>query len=109
MTLDSPLANVRGVGPELVKKFKILGVESVGQLIDYYPRRYDDYSSVTPIAKLKPGMVTIKAVIKQAKGRYLRRGLHLTEAAASDESGSVRLIWFNQPYREASLKPNQPY
>jgi len=47
-----------------------------------------------PIEKLKPGLVTIEAVIKQARGRYVRRGLHITEAVASDKSGSVRLVWF---------------
>ncbi len=109
MKVSGNLTALKGVGPELLKKFKILGIETVEQLIDYYPRRYDDYSHVQSIGQIKPGVVTIKAVIKQARGRYVRRGLHITEAVASDETSSVRLIWFNQPYRAASLKHNQPY
>lgn len=109
MTLQSPLTDVKGVGAELAKKFAVLGVHSVRDLIYYYPRRYDDYSNVQPIGKIKPGVVTIKAVIKQAKGRYARRGLHVTEAVASDETGSVRIVWFNQPYRAAALKSDQEY
>jgi len=109
MTFDSPLAELKGVGEALGKKFAVLGIHDVGELIDYYPRRYEDYSVITPTADLKPGAVTIEAVIKQAKGRYVRRGMHITEAVASDDSGSVRLVWFNQPYREAALKRGQPY
>lgn len=109
MTLNSPLTDVKGVGPEVAKKLAVLGLKTVHDLIDYYPRRYDDYSHVQPIGKIRPGIVTIEAVIKQAKGRYVRRGMHVTEAVASDNSGSVRLVWFNQPYRAGALKADQPY
>jgi ATP-dependent DNA helicase RecG len=103
------LTDIKGVGPEMAKKFATLGVQTVDDLIRNYPRRYDDYSEIVPINKLKPGPVTIKAVIKQAKGRYVRRGMHITEAAASDDTDSVRLVWFNQPYRETGLKAGQEY
>jgi ATP-dependent DNA helicase RecG len=103
------LTTIKGVGPEMVKKLAILGIKTINDLIEFFPRRYDDYSTVVPIAQIKPGPVTIHATIKQAKGRYVRRGMHITEAAASDESGSVRIVWFNQPYRENSLKKDQTY
>jgi ATP-dependent DNA helicase RecG len=109
MTLESPLTEVRGVGDEVSKKFAVLQIKTVQDMIEYFPRRYDDYSDIQPINRIKPGVVTIKAVIKQAKGRYVRRGMHLTEAVASDDTGSVRLIWFNQPYRAAALKPDTEY
>jgi len=109
MTLDSPVTDVKGVGGEVAKKLAVLGVKTIRQLIDYYPRRYDDYSQVQQINQIKPGAVTIKASVKQVVGRYARRGLHITEAVASDATGSVRLIWFNQPYRAASLKIDQEY
>lgn len=109
MTLDSPVTEIKGVGSEVAKKFGILGINTVRELIDYFPRRYDDYSDVQPIQKIKPGMVTVKAVVKQANGRYANRGLHITEAIASDDTGSVRLVWFNQPYRAAAFKADQEY
>lgn len=109
MTISALLTEVKGVGPEMAKKFATLGVRTVADLIDTYPRRYDDYSDIVPIKQLRPGAATIKAVIKQAKGRYVRRGMHITEAVASDDTDSVRLVWFNQPYRETGLKPGQEY
>ncbi len=109
MTLDTPLLELKGVGPAVALKLSRLGLSSVLDLIQYYPRRYEDFSQLTPISRLQPGTVTIEAVIKQATGRYVRRGMHVTEAVASDDTDSVRLIWFNQPYRAAALKAGQKY
>ena len=107
--MQREITDIKGVGPELAKKFATLGVRTVYDLVENFPRRYEDYSRVTTIHDMHPGPVTIEAVIKQAKGRYVRRGMHITEAIASDETDSVRLIWFNQPYRAAALKPGQKY
>jgi ATP-dependent DNA helicase RecG len=109
MTVEEPVIKLKGVGDEVAKKLAVLGVTTIYDLITFYPRRYEDYSQLTPIIRIKPGPVTVKAHIKQVKGRYVRRGMHVTEAVASDETGSVRLVWFNQPYREAALKPGQDY
>ena len=109
MTLQTELIGLKGVGDALAKKFAVLGLRTVDDLIDYYPRRYDDYSDLTPINRLRPGGVSIRAIIKQATGRYVRRGMHITDAVASDDSGSVRMVWFNQPYRAAALKTGQSY
>lgn len=109
MTLSSPLTDIKGVGPELSKKLAGVGLKTVGDLIDYFPRKYEDFSGLQKINQMSPGQVTIKAVIKQAKGRYVRRGMHITEAVASDETGSVKVVWFNQPYRESSIKANKEY
>ncbi len=109
MTVQTTLTELKGIGPALAKKFAVLGLQTVADLVDYYPRRYEDYSQVVKIASIRPGPVTLRAVIKQANGRYVRRGMHITEAVASDVSGSVRLVWFNQPYRATALKPNTEY
>jgi ATP-dependent DNA helicase RecG len=107
--IASPLTALKGVGDALAQKFTGQGVRTVGDLLNCYPRRYEDYSVITPIKQMRPGAVTVEAEIKQAVGRYVRRGMHITEAVASDETDSVRLVWFNQPYRAASLKIGQKY
>ncbi len=109
MEITASLQSVKGVGPALGRKFQDIGIDSIAELLDYFPRDYKDYSEVTPIKAIRPGIVTIQAEIKQVKGRYMRRGMHITEAVASDKTGSVRLIWFNQPYRAGSLKTGQAY
>jgi len=78
MELTSLVDELAGVGPELVKRFTNLGVKTIHDLINFFPRRYEDYSDITTIEHIKPGLVTIQAQIKQAKGHYVRRGLHIT-------------------------------
>jgi len=109
MEITENLQGLKGVGPAVARQFADIGIHNIAELLDYFPRKYSDYSEVTPIAKIAPGLVTIEAEIIQAKGRYVRRGMHITEAIASDKTGSARLIWFNQPYREGAIKPGQKY
>ncbi|MDB5161413.1 MAG: recG [Candidatus Saccharibacteria bacterium] len=109
MTLNDPITDLKGVGDELAKKLGVLGVHTVGELIDYYPRRYEDYSNIVKIGDIRPGIVTLQAKISSVTSRYVRRGMHITEALASDDTGSVRLTWFNQPYRAAGIKPGADY
>ena len=109
MSLNSPISELKGVGDELAEKLGLLGVKTIGDLIENYPRRYVDYSNVVPLEQIRPGVVSIRAKISQVKGRYVRRGMHITEAIASDETGSVRLVWFNQPYRADATKHAQAY
>lgn len=109
MELSAPITELKGVGEELAKKLAILKIQTINDLVEYYPRRYEDYSNIAKIKDLRPGPVTIEAQIKQVNGRYVRRGMHITEAIASDDSSSVRLVWFNQPYRAGAIKHGASY
>ncbi|MBP7806872.1 ATP-dependent DNA helicase RecG [Candidatus Saccharibacteria bacterium] len=109
MKLQTPISMIKGVGPKLEQKLSNLSIQSVHDLIEYFPRAYQDFSVITPVAKLHPGPVTIKVTITSIAGRYVRRGMHVTEAVASDETGSVRIVWFNQSYRAAQTKKGAAY
>jgi len=109
MKLSDPVGVVKGVGPAVAKGLQGLGIRTVFDLVDFLPRRYEDYSVVMPISQLRPGPVTIQAEVVDAKGRHVRRGMHVTEAVFRDDTGSVRAVWFNQPYRAGALKPGQDY
>src|SRR5690349_20163131 len=109
MSGEDDIQSVKGVGPAVASLYTRLGIRTVAELADTYPRAYEDYSVVTPIADVRPGAVTIRAKITSASGRYVRRGMHITEAIAQDSTGSTRLVWFNQPYRATSIKPGKEY
>ncbi len=109
MELTDDLTSLNGVGQSIATTFKGIGITNIAQLLDYFPRTYNDYSEIQTISKITPGMVTIEVDIKQSTGRYVRRGMHITEAVASDSTGSVRLLWFNQPYRAAAIKIGKRY
>lgn len=109
MEITNSAKQLKGVGDELAKKLSILGIETITDLIEYLPRRYDDYSEISSINSIRPGVVTLKVTINSLTSRYVRRGMHITEAIANDKTGSVRLTWFNQPYRATSIKASQEY
>lgn len=107
--MEQPITSLKGVGDAVASKLQKLSIASVDDMIHYIPRKYQDFSEIIPIEGLSPGLVTVKANIHQVKGRYARRGLHITEASASDETDSVRIVWFNQPYRADSIKKDSEY
>lgn len=109
MNVQDTIDVIPGVGPAAARRLQHIGVRTIADCIDYLPRSYDDYSKVVSIKDLRPGLVSIQATITSVNGRYVRRGMHITEAIASDETGSVRLVWFNQPYRKNNLKKGEPY
>jgi ATP-dependent DNA helicase RecG len=109
MDLQSSVEKIKGVGPETAKKLGILGVESIYDLLTFWPRRYDDYSEVLPIKDIEPGAVTVKAQIESIITKRVRRGMHITEAVIRDESSAIRVVWFNQPYREKYFKAGKEY
>jgi ATP-dependent DNA helicase RecG len=109
MDLHSSVETIKGVGPETAKKLAKLGVETVYDLLTFWPRRYDDYSEVLPIKEIKPGGVTVRARVESIKTKRVRRGMHITEAVIRDDSSAIRVVWFNQPYREKYFKTGVEY
>jgi ATP-dependent DNA helicase RecG len=109
LKLSDSIDSMHGVGDKTASAFKARGIKSIRDLLFYLPNRHEDYSVITPINRLRPGRVTIRAVLKQSTIRRGRRGLSITEAIASDTSGSVRVVWFNQPYRLNNIRGGHEY
>ena len=91
-------------------KLKRLGIETVADLINHLPFRYDDFSQISTISNIQPGAQTVKAKIQTISARYARtRGTHVTEAVISDGTGRLKCVWFNQSWRAKSLKSGYDY
>jgi len=104
--LDSPITVIKGIVPNIATKFSKLNVRTVHDLLYFFPRRYVDYSQRKPIAELKEGEEqTIITTVWQAKVATFgnRRG---TEAIVGDETGNIRVVWFNQPYLAKKFPTN---
>lgn len=98
--LNTTLADTNTVTPYYLKKFEKLGINTIEDLILYFPRRYNDFTSLMPIASLSAGQVaTIQGRILKIKSvSIFRRHINITEAIVEDDSGSIKAVWFNQPY-----------
>lgn len=107
LSTTSPLTELAGVGPVLASRLKRLGLATVEDLLTYFPTRYEDFSKLAPIAKLPVGeRVTIAGRVQVVSTRRARRRrLTITEALVSDSTGTVKAVWFNQPYLAKSLLP----
>jgi len=106
ITFNSPLSDLNRVGETTAAHFKRLGLETAGDLLFYLPFRYDDFSSSLPIAKLKDGeTVNIIGTIDLIQNkRSAHRKMQITEALIRDDSGYLKLIWFNQSFITRNLK-----
>lgn len=95
---DSPITVIKGITPRIATKFARLNVRTIHDLLYFSPRRYVDYSQRKHISELEEGEEqTIIATIWQARVATFgnRPG---TEAIVGDETGNIRIVWFNQPY-----------
>ncbi|MFA6918634.1 MAG: ATP-dependent DNA helicase RecG [Patescibacteria group bacterium] len=106
LSLNSPISDISGIGKALAKRFANINLETVLDLIFCYPFRYEDYSRIIKISDLKEGeTATIVASIDLISNRRsVRKRKIMTEAIVSDDSGSVKIIWFNQPWIGKSLR-----
>jgi ATP-dependent DNA helicase RecG len=103
--LYSPVAAISGVGPTQAKRLKRLQVETIGDLLYFFPWRHDDYSKLKPIRNLQYGeQVTIIGTIRSTKVKRIRGGAVIVNTVVADGSGSLQATWFNQPYLADQFK-----
>lgn len=103
-SLDSPITVVRGISSSMAARFKKLGVSTVRDLLYFFPHRHLDYSQRKSISQLADGEEqTIIANVWQVQEIRLG-GRRSTEAIVGDETGNVRIVWFNNPYLAKTLK-----
>ena len=103
--LGAPLTVLNGIGPKNAQILTSLGLNTLDDLLYYFPRRYDDYSQLKPINRLKFGEeVTVIGMIQSIANRSVRGGqASLIEAVLSDGTSYLRLTWFNQPWLTQKL------
>jgi ATP-dependent DNA helicase RecG len=106
VALNASLTVLSGVGPRHAQTLSKLGMHTLGDMLYYFPRRYDDYSQLKPIKGLWYGeQVTVIGSVQSVHSRPVRGGkMQLTEAIIGDGTGALRLSWFNQPWIANRLK-----
>jgi ATP-dependent DNA helicase RecG len=105
IALNASLTVLNGVGPSNAQKLAKLGLHTLGDMLFFFPRRYDDYSQLKPIHKLWYGdEVTVVGTVQNVISRKVRSGkMNIVEVIIEDGTGRLRLSWFNQPWLENRL------
>ena len=103
--LNAPVTVLSGVGPKYAQTLGRLGLKTLGDILYFFPRRYDDYTQLKPINRLQYGeQITVIGTVQSVNTRPVRGGrANLTEAVVSDGSGALRITWFN-PYVAKRLR-----
>ena len=106
LNLYSSIEEIPRVGPAFQKKLKRMGINTVRDLLFHFPHRYEDFSKITKISEVKlNGTFCIQGKILEIKNiRTWKKRMILTKAIVQDESGAIKVIWFNQPYLAKTFK-----
>ncbi len=104
--LDAKLTVLQGIGPKHAETLSKLGMQTLSDMLYYYPRRYDDYSQLKPIKDLFYGeQVTVIGTIQSVHTRPIRGGkASIIEVIISDGTAGLRLSFFNQPWLSNRFK-----
>ena len=105
MEWNSPVSMLKGIGEQRERKLQKLGISTIEDLLTHYPREYKDRSEILKIADLpmdEPS--TFLAQVEEEGQNSCHGRLVYTRMKVYDETGSVGVLWYNQPYMKNSLK-----
>lgn len=109
--LDLPISKLKGIGKVKEAAFEKLGIHTLSDLLYHFPTRYENRGFVTMLAEGKVGMPQsyILTVATEPKLARLRGSLTLVKFRAFDDSGSVEIAYFNQPYIREKFHVGEVY
>ncbi|MCD7841746.1 MAG: ATP-dependent DNA helicase RecG [Lachnospiraceae bacterium] len=110
MDLNSPLDTLKGVGEKTKQLFANIGVETIGDLLESYPRTYEQYGDPRPFDSLAEGeTASVCGRLNAPIANRYYRGKCVSSAVCSDGKGELSLIWYNMPYLKTSLHSGELY
>ena len=109
--LEDSIRFVKGIGPKKAALFEKLHIRTLRDALETYPRDYEDRTRLTRIADLdEDGKYAIRAIVgSEPKTTHIRKGMTLVKCTIFDESGSLHVTYFNNPYAAALLRVGQEY
>ncbi len=107
--LDAPLTVLRGIGPKQAENLQRLDLRTMRDALNFFPRRYVDYSELKTINRLEYGEeVTIVAQVWDTGIKRIRGGRSvMITSVLSDGTGTIEVTWFNQPWLVNKLTPGR--
>ncbi len=109
--LNTDVRYIKGIGETRAKSLEKLGITTLGELVSYFPRAYEDRSVIVPIRELIPGesACVLGTVATQPRLSRIRRGLDIVRLAIIDEHDTMAVTYFNQSYMKDQLKVGESY
>ncbi len=105
--LDQPVTLIKVVKGAMQQRLTKIGVRTVRDLIYLFPNRHNNFADVQPIADLKvEEEQTVLVTVWSSTVRRLGRNRGDTQVLVGDETGTMKVTWFNQSYLAEQLKTN---
>ena len=108
--MDSPIRSLAGVGPKREQLYTRLGLSTVGDLLRWYPRAYEDWSQVVPIAEaaLRGDTVCVRGYVFTApEAHTIRKGMTIFRFRVRDDSAVLLVTVFNNRFAAGKAVPGQ--
>lgn len=101
----------RALAEAKAKSLSKLGIATLGDLINWFPRRYEDRREIKPISQLIPGEpACVSAMIaSEPKLSHIRKGMDLVKVRAVDDTGALDVTFFNQSWLKNQLRVGETY
>ena len=110
MNTASPMTALKGIGEKTAALFHRVGVDTVGELLSYYPRTYDVYEKPVTFANLETDRVqAVTGFIHRAPDGRKAGRYHITTVSLEEFGMHLQLSWFNMPFLRNSLLPGCTY
>jgi len=108
--LDTPVEQLPQIASRRLSLLQKLDIYTVYDLISYFPREYENWSNILPVDSLADGMDgSFIAVVRQKPSLQKKGKMSILRAVLSDGSGTIRAVWFNQPYLLQKLEKGASY
>ena len=105
MDLQTPVNRASRAYKIYAKRLEKLGITKLEDFLFHIPFRYNDFSLVSKISQIQPGeIVTVKGTVDLIENQYTRRFKTLQRARVTDDTGSIDILWFNQPFLTRVMK-----
>ena len=89
------------------RRLEKLGIQNFEDFLYHVPFRYDDFSLISKINRVQPGeIVTIQGTVSEINNEFTKNFKRLQKAEIADETGTIEVIWFNQPYLTKVIHKN---
>lgn len=110
MNLTDSIRTIKGVGEKSEKLFAKLGIYTIEELLQNYPREYEIVEPVRPISEVQEGHIVViyGSLSNQPKLKRVRN-LKILSVMIKDGSGQIQVTWFNMPFLQKTLRMGTHY
>jgi len=99
MDLQTPIKEAGALYKKYASRLEKLDIKTYEDFLYHIPFRYEDYSLISKIGNVQAGeVVTIQGTVAEIKNEFTKSWKRLQKAKIQDETGTIDVIWFNQPY-----------